>query len=211
MRFEIEFLPVMAKLNFQQPLLQFTVWYDPSIIPICHFGVQIIFLIINVVLLNILREFFSGFFDKQTFQNNILYWSNISLLPVMTDLKLLNGSVYVGMGLFGSQWDKLPEHSVIRHCIWLISQSHKAEKRQVNIWPVHFGSRVQVLVKHLLHTLIPILYVLHTLKSKHYTNSIDITFYTTKTAYSHDWSSNLKKNNNNRILLSSKSIIQNKA
>ncbi len=96
----------------------------------------------------------------------------------MTDLKLLNGSVYVGMGLFGSQWDKrfeLPEHSVIRHCIWLISQSHKAEKRQVNIWPVHFGSRQQVLVKHLVHTLIPILYVLRTLKSKHYTNSIDIT------------------------------------
>ncbi len=49
MRFEIEFLPVMAKLNFQQSLLQFTVWYDPSIILICHFGVQIIFLILPII------------------------------------------------------------------------------------------------------------------------------------------------------------------
>ncbi len=131
MRFEIEFLPVMAKLNFQQPLLQFTVWYDPSIIIICPFGIQIIFLIINVVLLNILREIFQDYLINRHFKTTI-YWSNISLLPVMTDFNLSNGSVYVGMGLFGSQWDKsfeLPEHSVIRH-----TRFHRVIKQKKDKW-----------------------------------------------------------------------------
>ncbi len=64
----MKFILVMAKLNFQQPLLQSSVSHDTSeIILIDFFGAQEIFLInINVVLLNIFcgnREL-PWFFDK---------------------------------------------------------------------------------------------------------------------------------------------------
>ncbi len=47
--FKMLFIPVMAKLNFQQLLLQSSVSNDPSeIILICWFGAEKTFLITNV-------------------------------------------------------------------------------------------------------------------------------------------------------------------
>ncbi len=62
----MSFIPVMAKLNFQQPLLESSVSNDPSeIILICWFGAQKTLAILKTV--NIFVEtdiFFPGYFDE---------------------------------------------------------------------------------------------------------------------------------------------------
>ncbi len=86
----------MAKLNFQQPLLQSSVSYHPSeIILICWFDAQETFLtIINVekvVLLNI----FCGNLDKQSFKSNSKDMCNVinvffQMIAVLCNLLFIN-------------------------------------------------------------------------------------------------------------------------
>ncbi len=64
----------MAKLNFQQSLLQSSVARDLSeIILICWFGAQEKNLIIFHVENSCIASYFSGFFDKQKVQKDIIY------------------------------------------------------------------------------------------------------------------------------------------
>ncbi len=89
--FKMLFIPVMAKLNFQQPLLQSSVWHDPSEI-----------------------RSFSGFFDKEV-QKSIIYCIHcvsicVSVLKNLSFLINLMHPCWKKSINFVQNWPQFPFH-----------------------------------------------------------------------------------------------------